>query len=105
MSMDYLRSSGKAVRRYLPRTRRDDIVAQLSEDLRSQIERREADLDRPQVSLTQRWNQGGAKQRCHTWYLRTVSPPRRPGTLERRRQRTQLEGHDLEKFDASTEWL
>jgi hypothetical protein len=47
MSMDLLRSYVKAVRRYLPRAQRDDIVAELCEDLRSQIEAREADLDRP----------------------------------------------------------
>jgi len=47
MSMDLLRSYVKAVRRYLPLEQRDDIVAELSEDLRSQIEAREADLDRP----------------------------------------------------------
>jgi hypothetical protein len=47
MSMDLLQSYVKAVRRYLPRAERDDIVAELSEDLRSEIEAREADLDRP----------------------------------------------------------
>ena len=47
VSMDLLASYVKAVRRYLPRGQRDDIVAELSEDLRSQIEAREADLDRP----------------------------------------------------------
>jgi hypothetical protein len=46
-SMDLLRSYVKAVRRYLPREHRDDIVAELSEELRSEIEAREADLDRP----------------------------------------------------------
>ena len=45
--MDLLRSYVKAVRRYLPRGQRDDIIAELSEDLRSQIEEREAELDRP----------------------------------------------------------
>ena len=45
--MDLLSSYVKAVRRYLPRAQRDDIVAELSEDLRSQIEAREAELDRP----------------------------------------------------------
>ena len=45
--MDLLSSYVKAVRRYLPRAQRDDIVAELSEDLRSEIEAREADLDRP----------------------------------------------------------
>jgi hypothetical protein len=45
--MDLLQSYVKAVRRYLPRGQRDDIIAELSEDLRSQIEAREAELDRP----------------------------------------------------------
>jgi len=36
--MDLLRSYVKAVRRYLPREHRDAIVAERSEDLRSQIE-------------------------------------------------------------------
>ena len=45
--MDLLRSYVKAVRRYLPRGQRDDIVAELTEELRSEIEAREADLDRP----------------------------------------------------------
>lgn len=44
--MDMLQSYLRAVRRYLPRAQRDDIVAELSEDLRSQIEAREAELDR-----------------------------------------------------------
>jgi len=47
MSMDLLRSYVKAVRRYLPRGQRDDIVAELTEELRSEIEAREADLDHP----------------------------------------------------------
>lgn len=44
--MDLLHSYLKAVRRYLPRAQRDDIVAELSEDLRSQIDEREAELGR-----------------------------------------------------------
>jgi len=56
--MDLLQSYLKAVRRYLPRGQRDDIIAELSEELRSQIEAREAELDRPlrdeeQVALIQ----------------------------------------------------
>jgi hypothetical protein len=39
----YLRS----IRFWLPRDQRDDIIAELSEDLRSQIEEREASLGRP----------------------------------------------------------
>src|SRR5215472_5891650 len=46
MNMDLLQSYLKAVRRYLPRAQKDDIVAELSEDLRSQIEEREAELGR-----------------------------------------------------------
>jgi hypothetical protein len=45
--MDLLQSYLRAVRRYLPRAQRDDIVAELSVDLRSQIEEKEADLGRP----------------------------------------------------------
>ena len=44
--MDLLHSYLKALRRYLPRAQRDDIVAELSEDLRSQIEERETELGR-----------------------------------------------------------
>src|SRR5215469_5516421 len=47
ISMDLLQSYLKAVRRYLPRAHRDDIVAELSEDLRSQIEEQESELGRP----------------------------------------------------------
>jgi hypothetical protein len=42
--MDLLQSYLRAVRRYLPRGQRDDIIAELSEDLRSQIEEQEAEL-------------------------------------------------------------
>jgi hypothetical protein len=44
--MELLDSYLKAVRRYLPRNQRDDIVAELSVELRSQIESREAELGR-----------------------------------------------------------
>jgi len=44
--MDMLQSYLRAVRRYLPRAERDDIVAELSEDLRSQMEARGAALKR-----------------------------------------------------------
>jgi hypothetical protein len=45
--MELLDSYLKAVRRYLPRAQRNDIVAELSVDLRSQIEAREGELGRP----------------------------------------------------------
>lgn len=45
--MELLESYLKAVRRYLPRAQRDDIIAELSEELRSQMESREAELGRP----------------------------------------------------------
>jgi hypothetical protein len=44
--MDLLESYLKAVRRYLPRRHRDDIIAELSEELRLQMEAREAQLGR-----------------------------------------------------------
>jgi hypothetical protein len=44
--MELLDSYLKAVRRYLPRSQRDDIVAELSVELRSQIESHEAELGR-----------------------------------------------------------
>ena len=45
--MELLDSYLKAVRRYLPRSQRDDIVAELSVELRAQIESRESELGRP----------------------------------------------------------
>ncbi len=45
--MELLESYVKAVKRYLPRGQRDDIMAELSEDLRSQIDAREVELGRP----------------------------------------------------------
>jgi hypothetical protein len=45
--MELLESYLKAVRRYLPRRQRDDIIAELSEELRSQMESRQAELRRP----------------------------------------------------------
>jgi hypothetical protein len=44
--MELLESYLKAVRRYLPRGHRDDIIAELSEELRQQMEEREAQLGR-----------------------------------------------------------
>jgi hypothetical protein len=45
--MELLDSYLKAVKRYLPRAQRDDIVAELAVELRSQMESREAQLGRP----------------------------------------------------------
>ena len=45
--MELLDSYLNAVKRYLPRAQRNDIVAELSVELRSQIESREAELGRP----------------------------------------------------------
>jgi hypothetical protein len=45
--MELLESYLKAVKRYLPRGQREDIAAELSEELRSQIEAREAEFGRP----------------------------------------------------------
>jgi len=45
--MEMLESYLKAVRRYLPRRHRDDIIAELSDDLRQQMEEREQVLGRP----------------------------------------------------------
>lgn len=44
--MELLESYLKAVRRYLPRRHRDDIIAELSDELRLQMEAREAQLGR-----------------------------------------------------------
>src|SRR5262249_54758190 len=46
-AMDLLASYLDAVRVLLPKRQRDDIVAELSEELRSQIEEREGALGRP----------------------------------------------------------
>jgi hypothetical protein len=44
--MELVDSYLKAVKRYLPRRQRNDIIAELSEDLRSQLEARQRDLGR-----------------------------------------------------------
>lgn len=51
--MELLDSYLKAVRRYLPRGQRNDIVAELSEDLRAQLEARERELGRPLTDAEQ----------------------------------------------------
>ena len=51
--MELLESYLKAVRRYLPRRQRDDIIAELSEELRLQMEARETQLGRA-LSETER---------------------------------------------------
>jgi hypothetical protein len=45
--MELVDSYLKAVRRYLPRAQRNDIVAELSEDLRAQLDARQRELGRP----------------------------------------------------------
>jgi hypothetical protein len=42
--MELVDSYLKAVKRYLPRRQRNDIIAELSEDLRSQLEARQREL-------------------------------------------------------------
>jgi hypothetical protein len=51
--MELLDSYLKAVRRYLPRAQRNDIVAELSEDLRAQLEARQSELGRPLTEVEQ----------------------------------------------------
>jgi hypothetical protein len=51
--MELLDSYLKAVRRYLPRRQRNDIIAELSEDLRAQLEARQRDLGRPLTDVEQ----------------------------------------------------
>jgi hypothetical protein len=51
--MELLESYLKAVKRYLPRAQRNDIVAELSVDLRSQIEDKQAELGRPLTDVEQ----------------------------------------------------
>ncbi len=51
--MELLESYLKAVKRYLPRAERNDIVAELSVDLRSQIEDKQAELGRPLTDFEQ----------------------------------------------------
>jgi hypothetical protein len=45
--MQILESYLRAVKRYLPRSQSDDIIKELSEDLRSQIDEKQAELGRP----------------------------------------------------------
>lgn len=51
--MELIDSYLKAVRRYLPRAQRNDIVAELSVDLRSQIEDQQAELGRALTDVEQ----------------------------------------------------
>lgn len=44
----------RAVREQLPRGQQDDIIGELSEDLRSQVEDREAELGRPRSRTASR---------------------------------------------------
>ena len=51
--MELSESYLKAVRRYLPRGQRDDIIAELRVELRSQIEDKQAELGRPLTDVEQ----------------------------------------------------
>ena len=51
--MELLESYLKAVKRYLPRSQREDIVAELSEELRSQIDARQCELGRSLLETEQ----------------------------------------------------
>jgi hypothetical protein len=51
--MDLLDSYLKAVRRYLPRAQRNDIIAELSVELRSQMDEKQAELGRPLTEVEQ----------------------------------------------------
>ena len=63
----------QAVRSWLPAEQRDDIVAELSEDLRSQVEEREAALGRP---LAEPEAQALLKERGHPlWLAQGYVPP------------------------------
>jgi hypothetical protein len=51
--MELVDSYLRAVKRYLPRRQRNDIIAELSEDLRSQLEARQRELGRPLTEAEQ----------------------------------------------------
>src|SRR5687768_18157345 len=55
-----------AVRRYLPRPQQDDIVSELSDSLRSELEEREQALSRP---LNEAEQSELLKQRGHPWLM------------------------------------
>jgi hypothetical protein len=64
----------QAVRSLLPKSLRDDVVRELSEELRSQAEEREAEVGRP---LTQVEQEQILKQWGHPWMLAARYQPRR----------------------------
>jgi hypothetical protein len=51
--MEMIESYLRAVRRYLPRRQRDDIIAELSDELRLQMEARQEELGRPLLETEQ----------------------------------------------------
>jgi hypothetical protein len=53
MTMELLDRYLHAVKKFLPKEQQDDIVAELSDDLRSQMEDREAELGRPLTEAEQ----------------------------------------------------
>ena len=64
--MDLIDRYLAAVRRYLPRPKQDDIVTELSDSLRSELEEREHALNRP---LTEAEQAELLKQRGHPWLM------------------------------------
>jgi hypothetical protein len=91
--MELLDSYLRAVKRYLPRAQRNDIVAELSVELRSQMESREDELGRPlsifrgalswmwgYLLISARWSMPGiACRTCAGWF---VTRPTTPVTRE-----------------------
>ena len=64
--MDLIDRYLTAVRRYLPRTQQDDIVSELSDSLRSEVEEREHALGR---ALNEAEQTALLKQRGHPWVM------------------------------------
>jgi hypothetical protein len=72
--MDLFERYLQAVRGLLPKSLRDDVVRELSEELRSQVEEREAEFGR---SLNQAEQEQILKQWGHPWLLASRYQPRR----------------------------
>lgn len=66
--MDLIDRYLTAVRRHLPRPQQDDIISELSDSLRSEIEERERELNRP---LTGAEQAELLKRRGHPWLMAT----------------------------------
>ena len=64
--MDLIDRYLTAVRRHLPRPKQDDIVSELSDSLRSEVEEREHALNRP---LNEAEQAALLKQRGHPWLM------------------------------------